>query len=275
MPRLIGITVLLLSVLASLEYSFANAPQARAEATATLSEEASPVEALTEASAAAEEASPRRAAVTTWSPAVYTVGDTDEVRTYRSDRDVEPRGEVISDDVTFEESNIPSSAQRLGGELEPGLYATSFEAERCTYELWQVLRTRRPAVIAEEYLARGRVLVSINEIEPDWFSSTRGCGEWRRWEPLEQPLTRADNGDYWIGDLAAGAWDVPAGCVWEKVVAFRGAELADVEESGGPGQPLVVDDDTLGVRVRGCRAPLTLAEPGAATEPVSSATGDR
>jgi hypothetical protein len=262
MSRLIATTLLLLVVLVSFDYSLANAPRAETSSTTVLTPDSSPVEALTEATDAAVEATPVLDVVT-WDTGVYAVTDAQQVRTFSSDHDVESEIEVISDDVTFEASSIPASAQQLAGDLEPGLYATSFEAEDCTYELWQVLNDGQPSVIAEEYLASGRLLVSINEIEPDWFSSTPGCGDWRQWEPLIQPLARADNGDYWVGDLARGRWSVPPGCLWEKVVAFRGAELADVEESGGPGSSLVVDGDTFGVRVRNCRAPLILVDPSA------------
>lgn len=102
------------------------------------------------------------------------------------------------------------------------------------------------------------MLVSINEIEPDSFVATRSCGEWSPWSPLTEPLTVAGTGDYWIGDLAEGIWSVPDGCYYEKVVSFRGALLLDVEETGVGPEPLIIDQFTLGIRVRHCDgSPMT------------------
>jgi hypothetical protein len=120
------------------------------------------------------------------------------------------------------------------------------------------MKDRRVAVIGEEYLSSGRLLVEINEIEPDWFASSGSCGPWYRWSPLAVPLTRAGTGDYWVGDLARGVWQVPDSCRWEKVVSFRGASLADVEAHGRGPEPLIVDAGTYGVRVRECTVPMTL-----------------
>ena len=49
MPRLIAITLLLLVVLVSFDYSLTNAPRAETSSTAVLTPDSSPVEALTEA----------------------------------------------------------------------------------------------------------------------------------------------------------------------------------------------------------------------------------
>ena len=110
----------------------------------------------------------------------------------------------------------------------------------------------RDHVIGHDRIESGRMIVSINEVEPDTFVATKSCGEWSPWSPLVEPLTVAGTGDYWIGDLAQGVWSVPSGCFWEKVVSFRGALLLDVEDTGaGPGE-LTVDQFTLGLRVRHC-----------------------
>lgn len=146
------------------------------------------------------------------------------------------------------------------GTLTPGLYGTAFDAEDCSYQLRRVMRTRTEKVIGQEYLASGRLLVTINEIEPDRFIAAPTCGNWVRWSPVAEPLEIAENGDYWIGDLRAGTWETPTGCIWEKVVGFRGASLWDVEESARSPKPLVVDEDTLGVRIRGCSEPMTRLE---------------
>lgn len=138
------------------------------------------------------------------------------------------------------------------GDLKPGLYATAFDVEGCSFELRRIMRTRTEAVIGTDHLDRGRMLVSINGIEPDSFISSPACGDWFEWSPLLEPLTTVSDGDYWIGDLKPGTWTVPSGCMWEKVVGFRGAKLWDVQDSGFGPEDLVVDDQTLGIRIRGC-----------------------
>lgn len=165
------------------------------------------------------------------------------------------------------------------GEIEPGLYATAYDSTGCSYQLTRVMADRSIAVIGEDSLASGRMLVNINEIEPDWFTSSVGCGAWYRWTPLSVPLNRTGNGDYWVGDLAKGVWQIPSGCRWEKVVSFRGAMLHDVTAYGKAPTPLVVDDDTFGVRVRGCTSELTLdakaTEQWLADEALRAETGQR
>ncbi len=173
-----------------------------------------------------------------------------------SDRDV--IAAPADDDYPVETDLVPHHTLADIGRLAPALYATTFGVADCSYELRRVSTDRVERVIGADRLARGRMLVSLNEIEPDAFVSAAQCGEWATWSPLVEPLTVAGNGDYWIGDLARGTWSVPAGCMWEKVVGFRGAVLADVEDSAAGPLPLDVDEDTLGVRIRGCKRPLTL-----------------
>lgn len=175
------------------------------------------------------------------------------------DRDV-TAGRSPASDYPAETDIVPHASLADRGLLAPGLYATSFGVRDCSYEIRRIDKSRTEAVIGEDRLREGRMLVSINEIEPDVFVSVPQCGDWSRWSPLVEPLTVAGDGDYWVGDLAAGTWSVPIGCMWEKVVGFRGAELFDVQDSGIGPRPLVVEEDTLGVRVRGCRSPLTLDE---------------
>lgn len=138
------------------------------------------------------------------------------------------------------------------GRLSPGLYATDFDVTGCGYELRQILDDLEESIIGEDRLANGRMLVSINEVEPDTFIANPACGDWIPWSPLAEPLTVAGNGDYWMGDLQFGQWEVPEGCIWEKVVGFRGGKLWDVQESGHGPEPLQVTRETLGVRIRGC-----------------------
>jgi len=156
-------------------------------------------------------------------------------------------------DEQDDESTLPS--------IKPGLYATQFGMDRCEYELRRIMDDNRDHVIGHDQLIQGRMLVSINEYEPDSFVATESCGEWSPWSPLVEPLTVAGDGDYWVGDLEIGFWDVPRGCLWEKVTSFRGAQLADVEASGvGPGE-LSIDQFTIGVRVRHCSAiPMSLSD---------------
>ena len=159
--------------------------------------------------------------------------------------------------------------------IMPGVYATEFGVVDCEYELRRIMDDNRDHVIGHDRIESGRMLVSINEYEPDSFVSTRSCGEWSPWSPLVDPLTTAGTGDYWIGDLAQGIWTVPAGCFWEKVVSFRGALLLDVEDTGtGPGK-LTVDQFTLGLRIRHCGGtPMSLTDdlpPGPPIEDLEAA----
>jgi hypothetical protein len=181
----------------------------------------------------------------------YRVAEVESSR----DRDVRPRG-LPGVDYPLETDIVPDASLAGGPPVEPGLYATPFGVRDCSYQLRSVMQDGEDTVIGEDRLLEGRMLVTINEIEPDTFSAVPQCGDWAPWSPLVEPLTVAGDGDYWIGDLVAGTWSVPEGCIWEKVVGFRGAELYDVVESGNGTAPLVVDEDTLGVRIRGCDRPL-------------------
>lgn len=167
-------------------------------------------------------------------------------------------GDSESGDSEFKDSEFEDGASGDGEprdslpSIDPGMYATEFGVVDCEYELRRIMDDNRDHVIGHDRIGSGRMIVSINEVEPDTFVATRSCGEWSPWSPLVEPLTVAGTGDYWIGDLAQGVWSVPSGCFWEKVVSFRGALLIDVEDTGaGPGE-LTVDQFTLGLRVRHC-----------------------
>lgn len=198
---------------------------------------------------------------------LYQVADAPGSR----DRDVKP-DRPAETAYPVETDLIPHHSLHSPGSLLPGLYATSFEVKGCGYELQRVNRSGQYSIIGSDRANEGRMLVSLNEVEPDVFHPTPQCGVWSPWSPLAEPLVVAGNGDYWIGDLAAGTWLVPTGCQWENVVAFRGAELVDVVGSGVGPDPLIVDDSTLGVRIRGCNQPLILDD-GSAAEAVDLDTG--
>ncbi len=177
------------------------------------------------------------------------------------DNPVAERLTVVDNDYVMApsvESDEPDGASGSGEprdslpSIMPGMYATEFGVVDCEYELRRIMDDNRDHVIGHDRIESGRIIVSINEVEPDSFVATRSCGEWSPWSPLVDPLTSAGTGDYWVGDLAEGVWSVPGGCYWEKVVSFRGALLLDVEDTGaGPGE-LTVDRFTLGLRVRHC-----------------------
>ncbi|MEM9614552.1 MAG: hypothetical protein AAGA59_16550 [Actinomycetota bacterium] len=194
-----------------------------------------------------------------WASGVYSVGESLDPLIAAVDSDVEPRDDELDierrlDGEVFTRFDIGSRQ----GEILPGLYTTDFDASDCGYELWHVERTsREAAVIGEEYLATGRLLVDINGIEPDWFVSSNGCGDWFQWQPRPEPRAPALNGDYWVGDLAFGQWLVPTGCIWEKAVTFRGGLLRDVVESGQGPDVIEMFDEPLGLRLRNCRTPMT------------------
>lgn len=197
----------------------------------------------------------------------YPVADDPDVR----DRDVEPDRDP--------NEIYPTETDLFGGfslasteSIEPGLYASAFTAEGCSYELRRINRSGDDRLIGQERLASGRLLVSIDPIEPDVFSSVPQCRSWTPWSPLVEPLVSATAGDYWIGDLAMGTWSVPDGCLWEKVVAFRGARLADVTDSGRGPTALIVDRETLGVRIRDCASAIELTE-AAAPQPLDFEPG--
>ncbi len=191
----------------------------------------------------------------TFASGVYNIADLPTSR----DRDVAPSTRGIDRSYPVETDLVPQFSQSGRGQLDPGLYGTAFGVRDCSYEIRRVTKSRTEMVIGKDRLKEGRMLVSINEIEPDVFTSLPQCGGWVPWSPLVEPLTSISNGDYWIGDLELGTWDVPTDCMWEKVVGFRGAELVDVQESGLGPRPMVIDEDTLGVRIRGCQANLVLS----------------
>lgn len=284
MARLVGIVVLVWAIYTSIGFAITNAPQAAAATVSEPVEQPSPLDAISDAVSDPVVAIDPALAGPSWGPGAYAVGDSPDSQIASRDRDYRPRtrlfvtsseAEEASDDRDGdeddderrddgdedEEGELADAEERklVRGEITPGLYATSFETEECSYELWRVMRSRESKAIAEEYLSAGRLLVTINGIEPDWFTSTDSCGEWREWSPQPEPLTMAENGDYWIGDLTEGTWLVPRSCRWEKVVGFRGGFLYDVVEHGqGPGV-VNIDDEIPGFRLRGCREPMTVS----------------
>ncbi len=282
MARLLGIGLLLVAAFSSIFYAITHiAPSAVVLAYADdASGGASPVgptplEALSQAGLEAEAIVP----VGVGHPAgIYAVGPSPDKRRAVRDRDLEPNTPPYGRLPPVEGNLAPVTLATPQGEISPGLYATDFEAEGCGYELRRVMIDREVDVIGAEYLAAGRVLVSINDVEPDWFSSSVRCGQWYEWSPLPVALSQAGNGDYWVGDLARGVWVVPTGCRWETVVGFRGGSVDDVVSFGAGPEPLVIDEDTYGVRIRNCTNPLTLdvqatvaagAETPTAEDPIS------
>lgn len=260
MARVVGIMLFLGVVSFTIDFAMANAPTAadngRGARTTTAD---SPIDALAFVGPSPVPEPTGSPTLSRWLFGAYTVGESDDPREARFDRDLRPRRPLLVDDDRLESDLLPGYLRTIQGEIRPGLYATDFDTAGCSYELWRVMkRTRANRVIGEEYLADGRLLVTINGIEPDWFISTAPCGEWTEWRRRVDPTQPVDNGDYWVGDLAAGTWDVPDNCIWELVVGFRGANLADVLESGHGPDRLTIEDDTLGVRIRGCHHPLTL-----------------
>ncbi len=292
--RLVAIGILLWGVFASITYSVENFPQP-AEAGAATSRP-SPLATIAEVELDPEappEPGPGRPA---FSAGAYAIGDSPDPKIAARDRDYRPRQRIFvtderdldderdrrgtrgdraddSRDRSDRDRSDRDSSDRdrdeddrpdrylVEGEIEPGLYATAADATDCRFELWRVMRDRSTRIIGEEHLGDGRLLVTIDDLEPDWLTAAESCGDWYRWQPRSTPLDEAGNGDYWRGDLERGIWFVPQPCRWEKVVAFRGVRLSDVVDAGsGPGS-LTVDGDTLGVRVRGCRSPMSLSSP--------------
>ncbi|MDH3682898.1 MAG: hypothetical protein OEV40_23445, partial [Acidimicrobiia bacterium] len=222
MARLVGLGLLFWAVYASLTYSLEHVPRPASAAPSAL-DRPSPVDALAEASAEPEPAIRPAPAGPAWAPGAYVVGASADDEIAATDRDYRPRETVFSDDEElfddegvsdegeseegelFDDEGVsdegladdqagagdgvPVTPRSVVGEIAPGLYATAFDVEDCTYELWRVMRDRQPRVIAEEYLAAGRLLVSINGIEPDWFTATESCGSWYPWRPISAPLT--------------------------------------------------------------------------------------
>ena len=286
MARLVAIGVLFWAVYSSIGYSVENFPKPAIAAEAG----PSPVEAMVEADIGPEALPEPETRTAAFTAGVYAIGNSSDPKDAARDRDYRPRRRLFvtderhldsnssvgddsdsdndNDDIDIDGDDSDSddiddeprrAARRLvEGEVEPGLYATAFGTKNCSFELWRVMSDRNTRVIGEEHLSEGRVLVTIDGVEPDWFTPSDDCGDWYQWQPAPNPLTEAGDGDYWVGDLENGVWFAPVPCRWEKVVSFRGVRLSDVVDTGsGPGS-LVIDDETLGVRVRGCRAPLRL-----------------
>ncbi len=186
-----------------------------------------------------------------WDSAEYRVGEVVEPGERPVDRDVKQRRSDIKKSNRTPLADLP--------EIPPGVYTTAFGIEDCSYELSAVHKDRVERSIGTDVLPEGRLIVTIDEIEPDRFAADPNCGAWSEWSPLEEQLTSVSNGDYWRGDLSPGMWQVPKGCFWEKVAAFRGSRLSDVEESGIGPTPLEIDSSTAGVRIRGCSKPVTFS----------------
>jgi hypothetical protein len=200
---------------------------------------------------------------------IYAVADLPD----SADRDASPADD--GDAYPLETDLVPHASLAGIVALEPGLYATAFDGQDCSYELVRYDRQGEERIIGQDRLSEGRMLVSLNEIEPDVFVPSPQCGGWSLWSPLVEPLVTAEPGDYWVGDLTLGLWEVPEGCLWEEVVDFRGARLSDVVESGRGPQRITIDDDTLGIRFRGCDHPLVLVEAGVDPRPAPLRSDDR
>ena len=197
---------------------------------------------------------------TSWPSGVYAVGPSDDPRVAARDRDHRAKNPRFVEDERLASMTVPHYVRSIQGELAPGTYATDPTAHDCTYQLWRVMRkSRTEEVIGEDQLSSGRLLVTIDGTEPDWFTATVGCGGWHQWVPRADRTAPIVNGDYGPGDLAPGVWDVPEGCLWEKVAAFRGAQLHDVVSNGqGPTKLVIESDEPVGLRLRSCQAEVTL-----------------
>jgi hypothetical protein len=260
MARLVGIVLVLWLVYSSVSYSLANVPQ---PTSATDRQERA---------TATTAPGPEVAMGGTSTPGARPAGPGERLETGAAPEALAaalPFGIYTVGELTDHSQPAPEGiGGTVRGGIAPGLYATQLDAAECSYQLWRIMRDRSEQVIGEEQLVEGRLLVTINEVEPDWFISSPGCERWARWQPLEEPLVVAANGDYWVGDLATGLWSVPPGCRWERVVGFRGAELHDVIDSTiGPGLA-VIDANTLGIRLRGCGLPAHLQLAAGAELPV-------
>lgn len=174
---------------------------------------------------------------------------------------VSPEQRNIPAYLAFADSfSVGSHPVLAEGSVSPGLYASSFIGSDCTYELYRDVKNGE-RLIGSDRLNEGRLLVTIDDLEPDRFSSTTGCIEWVPWQPLSEPLTTAYNGDYWAGDLAPGTWLVPDSCYWEEVVGFRGASMYDVIDSGRGPSTIEITDESWGFRIRLCASPMVLNDP--------------
>jgi hypothetical protein len=186
---------------------------------------------------------------------IYTVDRLDGLTGDLDDRTAATRrSEADSDgvDAGLETDLFPPYPLARQASIAPGLYATRFGIDECSFELRRTDDQGDERVIGQDRVVGGRMLVTVHDVEPDVFDPSSSCGQWSEWSPLVAPLQQAVSGDYWRSDLRRGRWSVSRGCEWEKVVGFRGADLADVVDSGiGPGT-VELDEDTLGLRVRRC-----------------------
>jgi hypothetical protein len=249
MARLVGIVLVLGAIYTSITYSVENAPQPIPSTATTPRSSEQPAPGPPSAMGSVATARP--------DPGLDTDDAPDALASSRF------AGTYVVSGGSPSRRTSSEGPPGIRGSITPGLYATGFDAGSCRYELRRLMRDDTERVIGEDQLGAGRLLVTINEIEPDWFTSSPGCGEWERWEPLAVPLTEAGSGDYWVDDLARGSWSIPSGCRWESVVGFRGALLSDVIDSTVGPDVVDVDASTLGVRLRGCAVPATLLVPAA------------
>lgn len=154
------------------------------------------------------------------------------------------------------DSSETSTPVEVSGTIPAGVYVTPVGVKDCEFELWRTMEDGSEQMIGSDYLKEGRMIVSINEVEPDRFYSSEGCGEWSPWSNFTEELLYTSNGDYWTGDLKKGVWKVGAGCVWERVRDFRGTALVDSVETGLGPDRVAIGEESLGLRVRGCLQPL-------------------
>ena len=187
----------------------------------------------------------------------------------RFQADLEDELEDILDeyDLDFDEVNLSTfeastrtSLSEIGGSIDPGIYVTPVTATDCSFELTRIAEDGSVQVVGSDEITQGRLIVNINGVEPDFFYSTPGCGEWSEWSQLSEPLSAIDNGDYWIGDLVEGTWQTGDGCTWERVSDFRGAQLADIVESGNDQNNFAINESMTGVRIRNCINPSFLTD---------------
>jgi hypothetical protein len=279
MARLIGVGVFLWSLWASMSYAWGVAPQPAEPdgVTSTATEIGHPLygEASYGETAVADtppttlvfDPTPQSIpADRVWTFGAYAIGDDPDPDVAARDRDITPREPLFEEDERLDSVTVPSYMHAVQGELEPGLYLANDISGECNYRLWRVMKkTRTAQIIGEENLSQGRLLVTIDGYEPDWFTASAGCGHWQQWAPRPDPTAPVGNGDYAAGDLAPGRWQVPEGCIWEQVVAFRGAALRDVAANGRGPAVVEVDRSGLGLRLRSCHSPATYDQSSQAT----------
>jgi|GEM_PF-4515626 len=179
-----------------------------------------------------------------------------------SDEENEEDDAEIDEELAF----VEESKKEIKGSIEPGFYVTPLEVKDCSYELWRVMEDGSEQLIGSDYIKSGRLIVSINAIEPDRFYSSEGCLEWSSWTPIAEPMTQVKDGDFWVQDLEKGTWQVGKDCRWERVIDFRGAKIFDSVGSGiGPGK-IGIGDEDLGLRIRGCKTPMKFLDSKIAEE---------